>query len=76
MTDPCKQLQEENRQLRTRNEALLKDYAELKNHVSDTDKRMIALEQYSRNKNIEVKNVYHLLQMKTCFKCLRCLEMR
>lgn len=51
------ELQEENLELKKANASLVGDCAELKKQVRDQEQRIVELEQYSRNRNIEIKGV-------------------
>ncbi|KAH8042675.1 hypothetical protein HPB51_025307 [Rhipicephalus microplus] len=53
----CSRLEKENGELKAQNDVLKTDCSQLKQAVLNNERRTTALEQYSRNRNIEVKNV-------------------
>ncbi|KAL1422820.1 hypothetical protein MTO96_021680 [Rhipicephalus appendiculatus] len=57
MVTKCIQLEKENHELKAQNVALVAEQEKLKKLVVENDERTTALEQYSRNCNIELKNV-------------------
>ncbi|KAH9382495.1 hypothetical protein HPB48_010919 [Haemaphysalis longicornis] len=56
-TKHCSQLEKENLELKVQNASLAQDCAQLKKDAAESEQRQTQLEQYSRNRNIEVKNV-------------------
>lgn len=57
LTKHCSQLEKENLELKVQNASLAQDCAQLKKDAAESERRTTQLEQYSRNRNIEVKNV-------------------
>lgn len=57
MSVQCSQLAKENGELKAQNDVLKTECYQLKKLVLNNERRTTALEQYSRNRNIEVKNV-------------------
>lgn len=57
MTNHCCQLEKENHELKAQNASLAQDCAQLRKDAAESERRTTELEQYSRNRNIEVKNV-------------------
>lgn len=75
LTKHCSQLEKENLELKVQNDSLAQDCAQLKKDAAESERRTTQLEQYSRNRNIEVKSS-SLLRAKTLPKPLRSLGKR
>lgn len=57
MTSELKEVQKENAQIRAENASLVSECAELRKQVLEHEYRILDLEQYSRNRNLEIKGI-------------------